>query len=314
MPGGGGYQVCGLYDVVPAKFGQGLEAVRRPSHYGDGQSRTSDFFTVSLNARLDRGLEYGVSLDTGRSVDDRCFVVDSPAQAVYDFRVPATPTYCRVVTPFSAQTQFKAFASYRFPLGFFVSGVFQNQAGIPHLASYAATNAEIAPSLGRSLGACGTGVPCTATATVPLITPQTAVRAPAQPARPPREQTIPARGDAEGKGKFRHLQPAERQFRHESQHHIRRRLAASAHRAECSLDPVWRPVVVLAGLRPDAIGGHNGQLVLAQDLSRQRVQGSAEARGRQTLSSRSVFGDTFWRWKSHSGLGPGTSIQMTSRR
>jgi hypothetical protein len=173
LPGGGGYQVCGLYDVVPAKFGQGEQVVRRPSHYGNGQSRKSDFFTVSFNARLDNGVEYGASVDTGRSVDDKCFIVDSPAQAIYDFSVPATPTYCRVVTPFSAQTQIKAYANYRLPLGFFVSGVFQNLAGIAQLASYAATNAEIAPSLGRNLAACGTRAVCTATTTLPLIAPQT---------------------------------------------------------------------------------------------------------------------------------------------
>jgi len=173
LPGGGGYQVCGLHDVAPAKFGQGVEVVRRPSNYGEGQLRKSDFFMVSFNARLGNGGEYSASVDTGKSVDDRCFVVDSPAQAIYDFRVPATPTYCRVETPFSAQTQIKAYASYRLPLGFFVSGVFQNLAGIPRLATYAATNAEIAPSLGRNLAACGTRVPCTATAVVPLLEPMT---------------------------------------------------------------------------------------------------------------------------------------------
>jgi len=148
--------------------------VRRPSHYGNGASRTSDFFTVALNLRLDRGMEYGASVDTGRSVDDKCFVVDSPAQATYDLLTnPTIPTYCHVVTPFSAQTQIKVFGNYRLPLGFFVSGVYQNQAGIARLATYSATNAEITPSLGRSLAACGTRVPCAATTLVPLIEPQT---------------------------------------------------------------------------------------------------------------------------------------------
>ena len=165
---------CGLYDVAPEKFGVGQQVVRRPSHYGNGASRTSDFFTVAANLRLGNGIEYGASVDTGRSVDDKCFVVDSPAQAVYDLASnPAIPTYCRVVTPFSAQTQVKVYGNYQLPLGFFVSGVYQNQAGMEHLATYAATNTEIAPSLGRNLAACGTRVPCAATTTVPLIRPQT---------------------------------------------------------------------------------------------------------------------------------------------
>jgi len=173
LPGGGGYQLCGLYDIVPDKFGVGQAVVRRPSHYGDGASRKSDFFTVAARLRFGSGFEYGASVDTGRSVDDKCFVVDNPAQTVYDFNNAATPTYCHVVTPFSAQTQVKVYGNYQLPLGFFVSGVYQNQPGITRLAYYTATNADIAPSLGRNLAACGTRVPCTATTLVPLIRPQT---------------------------------------------------------------------------------------------------------------------------------------------
>jgi hypothetical protein len=42
LPGGGGYQVCGLYGVAPAKFGLGDEVVTRASNYGNGKSRVSD--------------------------------------------------------------------------------------------------------------------------------------------------------------------------------------------------------------------------------------------------------------------------------
>ena len=35
------------------------------------------------------------------------------------------------------------------------------------------TNAQISPSLGRSLAACGTRSPCTATVTIPLVAPNT---------------------------------------------------------------------------------------------------------------------------------------------
>jgi hypothetical protein len=41
------------------------------------------------------------------------------------------------------------------------------------VASYAATNGEIAKNLGRNLAACRGAAVCVATATVPLITPQT---------------------------------------------------------------------------------------------------------------------------------------------
>ena len=80
---------------------------------------------------------------------------------------------CRVVTPFKGQTQIKVNGIYPLPGGFVVSGVFQNLSGVPYEANYAAPNAEIAPSLGRNLAACGTRAVCTATVTVPLIAPQT---------------------------------------------------------------------------------------------------------------------------------------------
>ena len=54
-----------------------------------------------------------------------------------------------------------------------MSLIFQNISGPPVTASYAVSNSVIAPSLGRSLAACGTRNPCTNTATVPLIAPQT---------------------------------------------------------------------------------------------------------------------------------------------
>jgi hypothetical protein len=52
LPGGGGCQVTGLYDVVPALFGQGLLVGRRPEHYGDGWAKHSDFSTLSVSTRL----------------------------------------------------------------------------------------------------------------------------------------------------------------------------------------------------------------------------------------------------------------------
>ncbi|MBI3265398.1 MAG: hypothetical protein HYZ58_19890, partial [Acidobacteria bacterium] len=96
LPGGGGYQVCGLYDVVPAKFGRVSNLVRDASYYGK-QTRVNDFFGVNFNARVGSGVQLGGGVDTGRSVDDRCFVVDSPQELLY----------CHVATPFHANTQVK---------------------------------------------------------------------------------------------------------------------------------------------------------------------------------------------------------------
>jgi hypothetical protein len=168
LPGGGGYQVCGLYDIAPAKFGLGDQVYTRASNYdrpdgGKGKFRYSDFVGISINSRLGPGATLGGSVDTGRSVTDSCFVVDSPQELLN----------CRVITPFKAQTQIKVFGSYPLPAGFSVSGVLQNLSGIPYDANYAAPNDEIARSLGRNLAACGGRAVCTATTTVPLVPPMT---------------------------------------------------------------------------------------------------------------------------------------------
>ncbi|PYR26538.1 MAG: hypothetical protein DMF92_18280 [Acidobacteria bacterium] len=78
-----------------------------------------------------------------------------------------------MVTPFVGQTQLKLNASYPLPYDFVVSGVLLNLSGPAVTASYSAPNAQIAPSLGRNLAACGARPTCTSTATVPLMVPMT---------------------------------------------------------------------------------------------------------------------------------------------
>jgi hypothetical protein len=162
LPGGGGYQVCGLYDIAPSKLGQVTNLVTQASHFGK-QTQVNDFFTVTINTRLGSGIQLGGGVDTGRSVADKCFVVDSPQQLLN----------CRVVTPFRGQTQIKLHGSYPLPAGFIVSTTYQNLSGPAILANYAVRNDLIAPSLGRNLAVCGASATCTASATVPLIVPQT---------------------------------------------------------------------------------------------------------------------------------------------
>ncbi len=162
LPGGGGYQVCGLYDISLAKFGQQSSLVSQASNFGE-QTQLNEFVGLSVTTRFSSGMRLGGGLDTGRSVTDNCFAVDSPQQLLN----------CHVVQPFAGQTQLKLNGSYPLPAGFVVSGVYQNVSGPQITAAYAASNAEIAPTLGRNLAACGTRTPCTATATVPLIEPGT---------------------------------------------------------------------------------------------------------------------------------------------
>ena len=156
LPGGGGYQVCGLYAIKQDKFGQSQNLVSRSSNFGPA-SYVNHFFNVTFDARLARGARIGGGVDTGRSIQDNCFVVDSPQELLN----------CREVTPFKAQTQLKLNGSLPLPGEFVVAMTFQNISGPPYEANYPATSEEIAPSLGRPLAG------GTRTATVPLVAPYT---------------------------------------------------------------------------------------------------------------------------------------------
>ena len=175
LPGGGGYPVSGLADVSLAKQGQVTNLVTLASNYGK-QTQVANFFSVTTTGRIGTRGQVGGGIDTGRTVTDRCFVVDSPQELIPDRQSVGAADQlrgCNVVTPFRANTQIRLFGSYQLPADFQVSGVFQNMPGPTILANYAASNAEIAPSLGRNLAACGTRSPCTSTTIVPLIVPYT---------------------------------------------------------------------------------------------------------------------------------------------
>jgi hypothetical protein len=173
LPGGGGYQLCGLYNISPAKFGVGNLVINRASNYGNGAYRKSNFFTVAVNTRRGSNLSFGGSVDTGRTVEDHCFVVDSPQGAAPGGSPAGGLLFCHIVTSFSAQTRVKANVSYSLPHGFAVSGIYQNLPGAEYEANYTVSNAAIAPSLGRNLAACGTRTVCSASVIVPLFAPQT---------------------------------------------------------------------------------------------------------------------------------------------
>ena len=185
LPAGGGYQVCGLYDISPAKFGRVTNLVTLANHYGD-ETFVSNFINVSLNTRLRSGAQFGAGFDTGQTVNDACFDVDSPGAptAANLPGVSRTPTpftattvngrkICKAVTPWGANAQFKANGSYPLPADFIVSGTLQNVAGPNITANYTVPNSVVAPSLGHDLAACAGRTPCTASVAVPLLAPQT---------------------------------------------------------------------------------------------------------------------------------------------
>ena len=152
LPGGGGYRIDGLYDLNPAKVGQVETLVRPASDFGN-RKQAGDFVAVNVQTRFGEGVRLGGGIDTGRIVVDNCYVVDSPELL-----------NCRVVTSWKNQLQVKLFGSYPLPAGFSASAIFTNTPGIPLLANYTVTRAQI-EGLGRPLS--------TTSRVVPLLRPET---------------------------------------------------------------------------------------------------------------------------------------------
>jgi hypothetical protein len=162
-----GQQICGFYDIKPAKNGLSQNLVRLAKHYGD-QSEVYNGVDYSVNWRH-KGLTLFAGATTGRTVTSQCFVVDAPVVYLTPTPLvsPATATAanaqspmsnCKAVPPFL--TQYKGYGVYQLPYGFSVSGTYQ---AVPQpaaggtlnaiTADYVATNAEIRPTLGRDLAA-----------------------------------------------------------------------------------------------------------------------------------------------------------------
>ena len=156
LPGGGGYQVCGLADVKREKFGQVTTETVQAEIYGK-QTEIYDGFDLTTNARLRNGARISGGMNFGRTATNRCFVVDSSQELLN----------CDVKPNF--QPTSKLFAIYPLPVwGLQVSAVLQIIPGPEITASYVARNAEVVPSLGRDLGSGAGG-----SVTVPLIKPGT---------------------------------------------------------------------------------------------------------------------------------------------
>jgi len=177
LPGGGGYVVSGLYDVVPQKSGEVSNLIADSSGYGRWYQHFSGLdATINLRAR---GLTLIGGTSTGQTVADNCDVRAhlpelattttgaSPLGAGLSNSVvsPVSP-YCHVA--FSIQTQLRGLVSYLVPrLELQLSAVFQSKPGAMLAADYAVPNAVVAPMLGRNLSGNAPNV------TVNLVAPGT---------------------------------------------------------------------------------------------------------------------------------------------
>ena len=170
LPGGGGYTVPGLFDVVPSLAGQILNTVTDSSKYGD-TSQVFNGVDVTVNARQG-GVTFQGGTSTGQTTSDFCDVranlpelVQAIGAGLQTSNVSTTSPYCHVASGFL--TQFRGLVSYVIPkIDVQVSSVFQSKPGPALLANYVVTPTTPGVTLGRPF----TGVP---NVTVNLIEPGT---------------------------------------------------------------------------------------------------------------------------------------------
>jgi hypothetical protein len=172
LPGGGGNKLCSLFDVNPAKVGEmNNVGTRAPGEYEHWTG-----VDLSVNARLKSGMLLQGGLSTGKTTLDKCATWNNPiwtnpiqslTSLAGQYGLPPlgqVTAFCHMEEPFLSQVKF--IASYPLPYSVLVSAAVQSIPGQPIYANYLATNAVIAPSLGRNLSSGPNG-----TVTVNVIPP-----------------------------------------------------------------------------------------------------------------------------------------------
>jgi len=178
LPGGGGNQICGLFDIKPTSFGRVSNLETQALNYGN-QTEVYNGVDVTLNARFTNGAQVGGGVSAGRTVSDTCALNELPQVRVNTLfgagvaanapLVSRTSDFCRTTRPWADSTQVKFLAIYPLPWDFQVSATYQNIPGIPITASRVFTNAEVRASLGRDLGQCRGAATCNATVLVDMV-------------------------------------------------------------------------------------------------------------------------------------------------
>ena len=155
-----GQLICGLADINPNKFGQVNNVVTLASNYGNA----SEYYNgadVNVVARLPRGITISGGWNIGNSISllstwpgvttsksNQCVEVNSPEDLHYQV-LSGVAEGCQSGNPY--QNLVKINGSVPLPWGFQAAAVYQSIPGPNYSAIYTATNAQIAPSLGRNL-------------------------------------------------------------------------------------------------------------------------------------------------------------------
>jgi hypothetical protein len=149
LPDGGGYQINDLYNIVPAKVGQGTGYTTFARGFGK-QTEHWNGVDFSANARLENGLVLQGGVSTGRTTTDNCDVIANSQGAVFSATTGPSPRNCHVQAAFLTQAKF--LATYVIPrIDVNVAATVQSTPGPVISANRVFLNSEVQGSLGRPL-------------------------------------------------------------------------------------------------------------------------------------------------------------------
>ena len=163
LPGGGGYDVCGVMDLKPSVFALRLPAnnlIRFSDDFG-GETNLYQGFDVNLEARFRNGafLKGGVAAST--RTFDNCNLLAAGLDAVVGLTAQGTEVYpdgsraCSREYPYRPDV--KISGSYSLPWDILIAGTFQHSQGVQTggatpsiLAIWPVLNAVANPQIGRN--------------------------------------------------------------------------------------------------------------------------------------------------------------------
>ena len=152
LPDGGGYKIDSLFNLNPAKVGQGTTYTTFARDFGK-QTEHWNGMDFSANARLQNGVLLQGGVSTGRTTTDNCEIISNSQGAVFGAVAPgAGPSLraCHVAAAFLTQVKF--LATYLIPrVDVNIAATVQSTPGPVISANRVYQNAEIQPSLGRPL-------------------------------------------------------------------------------------------------------------------------------------------------------------------
>jgi hypothetical protein len=149
LPGGGGYAVSGLANLVPTKLGQTANNITDAANFGAQYQRYHGIL-INVSARATKGLTVSGGINSGTTITDNCAVrAVLPEGGLGIASTTAQNTYCHNEPGYI--TKANAIASYVLPkVDVLVAMTFRSDQGAVLAANWNAPSATVVqPALGR---------------------------------------------------------------------------------------------------------------------------------------------------------------------